>query len=402
MTAEEMNGDIINDTIFARNSKVQESLNIEIVYTGNAAPVKAAQTSILAGSDEFDIVFDQTLKLGPVTSEGIFLDISTMDGINLSKPWWKTSLAEQISVGGKIYMLHGDLNYHYLYNVWTLFFNQQTIANYKLESPYSLVKAGTWTVDKLIEYCRTAAQDINADGVYNLVDEDICGVVSNNSSFFALLYGAGGELVTKDGDTPVFKGATDKLTTIYDKLLAVTSDARVFNNYGSMTNDERFGRFAQGQFLFSLMMCGSSKALRDMPEDFGVVPMPKLNEAQKEYYSYAGPSMSTMAIPVTATDPTRTGTILEHLSAESYGTLRTAYLETTMKDKFMRDEQSVEMLDIIHSGIRMDIGYIYGFGGVHTAFMNTLAAGEGIVSALASVEPAVNAAIDKYLADVAD
>jgi len=401
MTAEEMNGDLINDTVFTRNQRVEEALNVEIVYTGSSAPTKTAQTSILAGNDEYDIVFDQTLKLGPVTAEGIFLDIAEMGGINLDKPWWKTELAEQISVGGKMFMLHGDLNYQYLYNVWTLFFNQQTIENYKLESPYSLVKAGTWTVDKLIEYCRTAAQDVNADGAYNLLDGDICGVVSNNSSFFAFLYGAGGELVSKDGDTPVFKGATDKLTTIYDKLLAVTTDARVFNNYGSMTNDERFGRFAQGQFLFSLMMAGSSKALRDMEEDFGVVPLPKLNEAQDRYYSYAGPSMSTMAIPVTASDPTRTGTILEHLAAESYGTLRTAYFETTMKSKFMRDEESVEMLDILYDGIRMDIGYIYGFGGVHTAFMNTLAAGEGIASALASVESAVNAAIGKYMEEVA-
>jgi hypothetical protein len=150
------------------------------------------------------------------------------------------------------------------------------------------------------------------------------------------------------------------------------------------------------------MMVGSAKDLRDMEEDFGVVPMPKLDEAQDTYYSYAGPSMMTMAVPVTATDPERTGVILENLSAHSYGTLRTAYLETTLKTKFMRDEASVEMLDILYGDIKMDIGYIYGFGGVHTAFMNTLAAGEGIVSALASVEPAVNAAIAKYLADVAD
>ena len=404
MAAEEMNGDLINDTVFTRNQRVEEELNIKINYIGVKVGVitQTARTSILAGNDEYDILFDQTLKLGPASAEGIFLYISEMDGINLDKPWWNRKLAEHISVGGKMYMLHGDLNYQYLYNVWSLFFNQQTITDYKLESPFTLVKNDTWTVDKLVEYCRTVSKDVNADGVYNLVDDDICGVVSNTSSFFAFLYGAGGELVPKEGDMPVFKGATDKLSAIYDKLLTVTTDARVFNSYGTLTNAERFGRFAQGQFLFSAMMVGSSEHLRDMEADFGLVPYPKLNETQEGYYGYAGPSMSTMAIPITATDPERTGVILENLSARSYGTLRTAYFETTMKDKFMRDEASVEMLDILYADIKMDVGYIYGFGGVHTAFMNTLKDGGGIVSALASVESAVNAAIDTYVKEISD
>ncbi|MBQ2709869.1 MAG: lipoprotein, partial [Clostridia bacterium] len=55
MVSEEMNGDLINDTVFTRNQRVEEALNVEIVYTGNSAPTKTAQTSILAGNDEYDI-----------------------------------------------------------------------------------------------------------------------------------------------------------------------------------------------------------------------------------------------------------------------------------------------------------------------------------------------------------
>ena len=402
MTAEEMNGEIINDVVFERNRKIEDELNIKISYIGASASsiTQTARASILAGNDEYDILFDQTLKLGPASADQIFLNINEMDGINLEKPWWNNTLAEQLSIGGKKYMLVGDLNYQYLYNVWSLFFNQQTIDDYELESPFSLVTNGKWTIDKMVEYCRTVAQDVNSDGSYRLLDDDICGFVTNTSCFFALLYGAGGELIQKDGDLPVFKGATDKMTEVYDKLLSVTTDPRVYNSYGSLGLDERFGRFANGQFLFSGMMVGSAKYLRDMQADFGVVPFPKLDETQETYYSYAGPSMSTMAIPATATDPERTGIILENLSAHSYGTLRTAYFETTMKDKFMRDEASVEMLDYLYSGIRMDLGYVYGFGGVQNIFMNTLRDGGGIVSALASVEPAVNEAIDTYIENI--
>lgn len=53
------------------------------------------------------------------------------------------------------------------------------------------------------------------------------------------------------------------------------------------------------------------------------------------------------------------------------------------------------MPDILCNGIRVDIGYIHGLGGVHTTFMNTLGVA-GIVGASASTESMVNVAMEKY------
>ena len=52
-----------------------------------------------------------------------------------------------------------------------------------------------------------------------------------------------------------------------------------------------------------------------------------------------------MVIPKTASDLDRTGTILESLSYEGYRTVISAYYDTMLKNKLMRDDDSIEMLD---------------------------------------------------------
>lgn len=399
VVVEEADGEPVNDAIYKRNQQVEEDLDIKLEYidVGVGSINSTFRTSVLAGDNDYDAVFDQALKIGPAAADGIYYDIYELDKLDLTKPWWDSNTAEQYQINGKLYMIQGDINYQYLYNMWSFFANQKLITDHNLEDLYDVVLDGRWTLDTMSEYCRTVMQDLNGDGVYSLADGDICGLVSNSSSFLALLHGSGESLVSKDKNVPVFKGVTDSFSNVYDKLLKIVGDGGVFTDYGSMTNEERFGLFASDKFLFSAMMVGSSEHLRDMQADFAVLPLPKYDEAQEDYYSYVGPSVMDLCLPVNMEDPDRTGTIIENLCAHSYGTIREAYFETTLQAKFLRDENSVRMLDIIYNNITVELGYVYGFGGIHTTFMNALKDGKGIASEFASVESSVKTAISALL-----
>ena len=54
--------------------------------------------------------------------------------------------------------------------------------------------------------------------------------------------------------------------------------------------------------------------------------------------------------------------ILEALAAESYHTVTPAYYEKTLVDKYIRDEESEEMIDIILSSHVYDLGWFYLVG----------------------------------------
>ena len=68
--------------------------------------------------------------------------------------------------------------------------------------------------------------------------------------------------------------------------------------------------------------------------------------------------LSATAVPVTATDYSRTSIIVEAMAAEGYKKITPAYYELVLKTKLARDDESAEMLDYIRSGMTTDYGYL--------------------------------------------
>ena len=112
--------------------------------------------------------------------------------------------------------------------------------------------------------------------------------------------------------------------------------------------------------VFTTWMLSGIDYLRDMNDDFGIIPMPKLNEAQENYTSYIHDGSSAFTIPVTAQNTEVTAAYLEAMSAESYRLVTPAYFETAIKAKYSRDSETSQMLDLIVSGVYLDYSYIYG------------------------------------------
>nr|MBQ4319010.1 hypothetical protein [Clostridia bacterium] len=96
--------------------------------------------------------------------------------------------------------------------------------------------------------------------------------------------------------------------------------------------------------------------LRDMEDDFGVTLYPKWDEAQDEYYSRLESGAPVLIVPATASDTSRTGAIIEAMSAASSKTVIPAYYETTLKQKYTRDELSSVMFDMIMETRSYDMG----------------------------------------------
>jgi hypothetical protein len=66
-----------------------------------------------------------------------------------------------------------------------------------------------------------------------------------------------------------------------------------------------------------------------------------------------------MAAPANLENPERTGIIISALSAEGYKQVTPVYYDIALKTKFIRDEESAEMIDIILAGRTFDFGVQY-------------------------------------------
>lgn len=119
--------------------------------------------------------------------------------------------------------------------------------------------------------------------------------------------------------------------------------------------------FRDGKSLFYNGFIGNCTTLRDMEEEYGVIPLPKFDEEQEQYYTQIQGNSDLVGVPVSVPeeDYEFVGTIIEALSAESYRTVRPAIYEAALKTKFLRDTDSEEMLDLVTKNIRIDFGFVY-------------------------------------------
>ena len=139
---------------------------------------------------------------------------------------------------------------------------------------------------------------------------------------------------------------------------------------------------------------------RAMEPDFGIIPYPKYDETQSNYYSMSDGAHTIMAIPKTITDIERNSIIIEALNAESYKQVIPAYYEIALKVKYSRDEESFAVLDILLDGRTFDFGYVYdGWKGYAFILQDLISAKKSdFASAYASREKSA----DKYNASIID
>ena len=100
--------------------------------------------------------------------------------------------------------------------------------------------------------------------------------------------------------------------------------------------------------------------INDMEQDFAILPFPKWDESQQEYYTMSDGSSPLVSVPVTCADTEFIGIITEALAAESWKTVTPAVFDTALKYRGARDETSIKVIEMIEPGGIIDFGFVFG------------------------------------------
>ena len=372
--AEELTGEPINDAVFNRNAVVMEKYNFEIVElwgtSVNCTPL--AQNAIQAGEDAYDLILNGS-DTTPLITAGFLLDLQTLPYMDLTKPWYDQNANKALSIAGKLPVTSGELTIMDNNATWCVQFNKNLATDLQIPDLYTMVNEGKWTMDVMLSFMEDASIDLNGDGVHNEFDQWGASGEASNSIFYMM--GAGISNFEKDeSDLPVLVAGTEKYVDAFNKGNAINGNFDLCLNvdYGTLRSQytdvwaECMDKaFSEGRVLFSCAGMNRVTLFREMEADFGVLPMPKYDEAQAEYYSPVSMwCTSLLSVPITASNPERTGIIIEALSAESLYTLTPAYYEISLQGKAVRDEESAAMLDVIFASRIFDLGNMYLLGDV--------------------------------------
>ena len=399
---EAQNGETLNDAVYLRNRNVEAKLNINIADYRSDSVANDATKTVKAGDDSYGAVFAQAYECATLAQSGVIINIKETPHIDLSKPWWDQNAASDLAIRNKLYFTAGDISTMIKACTRLVIFNKKLVKDYALGDPYEHVKNNTWTFDIYAQMVRTMYVDVNGNGEYD--DEDVYGAIMENHSPYYLSVGFGERLTTNDADgVPQITFNTDRLYGAADKLWDLYFDESVCRNVSKMkhtsdfTNVYTYARslFANDKFLFHIAGPLILSEFRNMESDFGLLPMPKLDSAQTRYYHAVDPDAAALAIPASC-DFEKTGAVLEAMAAESMYTLTPAYNEVLLKRKYVRDDESEFILDIVNGSRTYDLCRIFRWGGLNDV-MDNLTAGKkrNFASEIEKIYDRARAAIEK-------
>ena len=365
---EKTTNDTLFDAIYYRNTTVEDRLGVEIKQVGQAGTFSVSDSwnstlrnTVLTKSGDFDSAAIYASTGSALAVEGLYYNILDIEHLNLNQPWWNQTIRDELTLFDTLYYLGGDIVVTQTANGMCIFFNKDLFNElYQTQNInlYDTVNQGKWTIDYMNELISTAWIDENSDGVIS--DGDTVGFKAN---------AAGGA----DGGMDCWIPAMGiKLTTIIDgypeltfydehtveafekvKVLHATDPGTLNTPSASETS------FAIGNQLFSRMKLDGGSGLRDMQDDYGVLPLPKFDEAQDDYYTTFDNTASLIVVLSTCTQTEKIGATLELMAAEAYKQVTPAYFEICLQGKYSDALEDAEMYDRILKTFVFNFGFCY-------------------------------------------
>jgi len=405
--AEEQNGDIMNDAIFARNTAVEDRFNIKFNMVGlpgtydNAEYKNAVNNSVLAGDSDYDLITGYQANMITPAMEGYFMNVYEVPHLDLDQPWWSEQCNNSITVNGKCFMTTGDIALTLWDNMYVFYYNKLLAEEYKMPDLYQLVRDGKWTLDKFSELSMSVGRDLNGDTVYT--EDDMFGFITASSNHMRAWMVACETPITRQNNDGLMEACfvCERSITMIEKLLTLHQSTSTLKGYN--INKEPYYEndpvvFTSDRALFMSGFLSNASALRNMATDFGILPYPMFDENQDGYRTTAHNSVSMICFPVTLKDVDMSGMIAEALCAESYRNVIPKYYDVSLKAKEARDEESGEMIDIIRDGLIFDFGWVHSvpMGSIGTIVENMILQNTSdLASYWASKESSVIAGLNK-------
>ncbi len=410
--AEEENGDPINDSLVARNRAIEENLGVTLTHYGvdvSSRDISAeVKKLILAGDDKVDLAYVTGSGVNSMVGSGdMLVDLNKIGTLDLSHSWWDETSVEQLRILNANYFVTGDASLYASFSPIVYFVNKQVVEDFSLDNPYELVRSGAWTLDKMNSMCEAVARDVNGDNVMDI--NDAFGMGCEVGSINMMLAGCGVRITKQDADgVPQLTYNTEKTATLVGRLVTIIRNHDVnttssdYSGYGNVFTEVLVPMFADNRMLFFNNQLLVAMNLRDMQADFGILPPVKYDEAQEDYIDFTNGSwISFLMVPVTNMQFDMTGHVMDALGYYGQKYVTPAYIETTVLNKTMRDDDSAEMLELILDSRSYDIANYYNWGSVYS-LASTMCSNKNtdFASEYARIAEKVQTAIDTTIATI--
>jgi len=336
--------DILEDAIFDRNRLIENILECEILVNKVAETddtTEFIKNAVNAGDGSVDLGSSNS---GALMTDGWLVPFNYIEDLDMTQPWWDTSLMEDMTIHGMAYFGLLDFMFKHYDDMYVLFYNKNMLAKYQLEDPYDLYKNQQWTIDRFIEMVEAATQDTNGDGM--MTDDDDFGLNKGAGigpgEGMPMLHASGHHMIDWDQEagTFVFNMIDERYVAVLEKITPL------YSQYGLPHGEKE--SFGNGTLLFLGERLSYFEDLRETEDNYGLIMYPRYDYVGETYVTSVGNSFT---LPRDIGDDNEDGVddyaeigqFLQASGAYTYDVLIDIYKEKNVVGKGLRDERSAEM-----------------------------------------------------------
>ena len=359
----------IDGAVFKREVAIEERLGINLEYikytmgTSNEAFNTSIRNGIISGSAEFSIVANYAYFSTPITIEGLYANICTMPYITLSNPWYSQSFVEEVTYKDRLYLLTGEMCMSSTEYIVGMFYNNDLAAAKGInQNLYGVVADGDWTLEYFKRLIANVYEDVDGRGTQD--PDDVYGLIIGGGAppIDQLLYATGFRFTERNsaGEIEVnIKSASNvaSFAAIHD-LFHKTPGVGFFPEYLHLVDLIDYFKDSGGIFMITQLK-SARKDFTDLEFSYGLLPLPKLDENQTEYYSFTGDAYSNISVVHNAANKEAIGAVIEVMSRMSYYDLRPVVFEEVYKYRYFDQPEMAAVFDTIVDSRVFEFGAIY-------------------------------------------
>lgn len=419
--------DEVDAVVEVRNSVVADALNIDVQYSPidfsgfedcRDKFIQAIGDDVSQGTHAYDVVANYAY-VGAMAEVRDYIenlaDTELFPHFNFNQPCWNKAIVKNTKVNGNLYYITGDLNLSTFDKTMVVFFNKdlyeekggqgdlQDLALEGYNAETGAGKAGGFTYADLYEWSTKADGTTHDDfhAIYNPFE---------SIPLDALPYAWDLEYIKTSGSTHKFNvignNKIEEAVTKARDLFSAENATGVWNQdrtggceFGGYS--EPISHFTNGKTLFAFHVLYASKidnlALREMTQNFGLLPIPKYDDKQVNYGTTAQDSYTLLTVLKHEGDvPTKGDMVsayLQYSSEMSYTDVRGFYIEAVVKQKYFGTSDSVAkstaIFNAIASNVEFDFLSIYApqlDGVLNTCWRNVVRGRDGFTTASSAFE----------------
>ncbi len=366
----EDDGDVVNTALYLRKLSCEETLGltVDVVPIELAGIADSVRKAVTAGDDSYDVINGAQYRLIPLMTEKMFADLSDAPFLSLTDAVWAQDYMLKMAVGGRVYFLTGDLSLKLLYRTSCMYFNTrlyESLTGKEKNSIYGIVRNRQWTLDTFSALIAGVYSDLNGDGIKGQGDRFGTSVMTGSITEHLAL-NAGVVYTKMNNGIPELISDHTRTVSVVEwmyRLYYENPDVLLLPADSNSLNVTMVNKLSSGEQLLMFGWFDTADLMRNMDADYGVLPYPMYDEKQDSYCALAHDYAGLYCVPVTvsADHYEAVCAFLQYGAEFSAENLVPAYYEIALKGKYMRDEESVQILDLIRSSVTTDFAYLFNY-----------------------------------------